>query len=61
MQRSDGDQSNPWTLIQRQDSFDCPYYMRTGPPFTDKPRKAALSGPPVTPETVESAVLKHSG
>jgi 8-oxo-dGTP pyrophosphatase MutT (NUDIX family) len=26
MQRSDGDQSNPWTLIQRSDSFDCPYY-----------------------------------
>jgi hypothetical protein len=26
MQRSDGDQSNPWTLIQRRDSFDCPYY-----------------------------------
>jgi 8-oxo-dGTP pyrophosphatase MutT (NUDIX family) len=26
MQRSDGDQSNPWTLIQRRGSFDCPYY-----------------------------------
>jgi 8-oxo-dGTP pyrophosphatase MutT (NUDIX family) len=26
MRRSDGEQSNPWTLIQRRDSFDCPYY-----------------------------------
>jgi 8-oxo-dGTP pyrophosphatase MutT (NUDIX family) len=27
MQRGDGDQSNPWALIRREDKFDCRYYI----------------------------------
>lgn len=26
MHRGDGDQSNPWALIRREDKFDCRYY-----------------------------------
>ncbi len=27
MHRGDGDQSNPWALIRREDKFDCRYYI----------------------------------
>ena len=26
MQQTDGNQPNPWTLIQKNDKFDCPYF-----------------------------------